>query len=65
MSEGNKFVIRRSFEELWNKGNLSVADELFPPTTLTMTLRHPMLGGAPKVRRRERPSIALPSRTFN
>ncbi len=29
MSEGNKFVIRRSFEELWNKGNLSLADELF------------------------------------
>jgi hypothetical protein len=28
MSEGNKFVIRRSFEELWNKGNLSLADEL-------------------------------------
>jgi hypothetical protein len=31
MSQGNKFVIRRSFEELWNKGNLSVADELFTP----------------------------------
>jgi len=29
MSEGNKFVIRRSFEELWNKSNLSLADELF------------------------------------
>ena len=31
MSEGHKFVIRRSFEELWNKGNLSLADELFAP----------------------------------
>src|SRR5882762_6053655 len=31
MSEGNKFVIRRSFEELWNKGNLSLADQLFSP----------------------------------
>ena len=31
MSEGNKFVIRRSFEELWNKGNLSLADDLFTP----------------------------------
>ncbi len=31
MSEGNKFVIRRSFEELWNKGNLSLVDELFTP----------------------------------
>jgi len=35
-----------------------------PPTTPTMTLRHPILGGAPKVRRRERLSTALPSRTF-
>jgi steroid delta-isomerase-like uncharacterized protein len=31
MSEGNKFIIRRSFEELWNKGNLSLADDLFTP----------------------------------
>lgn len=31
MSEGNKFVIRRSFEELWNEGNLSLADEFFAP----------------------------------
>jgi steroid delta-isomerase-like uncharacterized protein len=31
MSEGNKFVISRSFEELWNNGNLSVADEFFAP----------------------------------
>jgi steroid delta-isomerase-like uncharacterized protein len=31
MSEGNKNVVRRLFEELWNKGNLSVADELFSP----------------------------------
>jgi steroid delta-isomerase-like uncharacterized protein len=29
MSETNKNVVRRLFEELWNKGNLSVADELF------------------------------------
>ncbi len=31
MSEGNKNVVRRLFEELWNKGNLPVADELFSP----------------------------------
>ncbi len=31
MSEANKNVVRRLFEELWNKGNLSVADELFTP----------------------------------
>jgi steroid delta-isomerase-like uncharacterized protein len=29
MSEQNKAVVRRLFEELWNKGNLSVADQLF------------------------------------
>jgi ketosteroid isomerase-like protein len=32
MSEGNKNVVRRLFEELWNKGHLAVADELFAPT---------------------------------
>ncbi|HEY4816501.1 MAG TPA: ester cyclase [Candidatus Acidoferrum sp.] len=31
MSEQNKAVIRRLFEEVWNQGNLSVADELFAP----------------------------------
>jgi steroid delta-isomerase-like uncharacterized protein len=32
MSEGNKNAVRRLVEEVWNKGNLSVADELFAPT---------------------------------
>ncbi len=31
MSKENKTIVRRLFEELWNKGNLSVADELFTP----------------------------------
>src|ERR1700704_6448566 len=31
MSEQNKAIVRRLFEELWNKGNLSVADQLFTP----------------------------------
>ena len=31
MSEPNKAVVRRLFEELWNKSNLSVAEELFAP----------------------------------
>ena len=29
MSDANKNVVRRLFEEVWNKGNLLVADELF------------------------------------
>jgi ketosteroid isomerase-like protein len=32
MSEKNKTVVRRTFEDLWNKGNLSLADEFFAPT---------------------------------
>jgi steroid delta-isomerase-like uncharacterized protein len=31
MSENNKTIARRLIEEVWNKGNLSVADELFAP----------------------------------
>ncbi len=31
MSEVNKTIVRRLFEEVWNKGDLSVADELFTP----------------------------------
>jgi steroid delta-isomerase-like uncharacterized protein len=31
MSEHNKAIVRRLVEELWNKGNLSVAAELFAP----------------------------------
>jgi steroid delta-isomerase-like uncharacterized protein len=31
MSEGNKSLVRRLFEEVWNKGNTQIADELFTP----------------------------------
>jgi steroid delta-isomerase-like uncharacterized protein len=31
MSEQNKAIVRRLFAELWNQGNLSVADEIFAP----------------------------------
>jgi steroid delta-isomerase-like uncharacterized protein len=31
MSEQNKAALRRLFEEFWNKGNLSVADEVLAP----------------------------------
>jgi hypothetical protein len=29
MSEQNKAVLRRHFEELWSQGNVALADELF------------------------------------
>ncbi len=48
MSEGNKFVIRRSFEELWNKGNLSVADELFTPNYSHQDPSTPDVGRGPE-----------------
>jgi steroid delta-isomerase-like uncharacterized protein len=31
MSEHNKAIVRRLFTELWNNGNLLVADEIFAP----------------------------------
>jgi len=31
MSEDNKAIVRRSFEELFNQGDLDVADEVFAP----------------------------------
>src|SRR5882672_9090512 len=37
----------------------------FPPTTLTMILRRPILGGARRAKGRERPSTAPLSPTFN
>jgi steroid delta-isomerase-like uncharacterized protein len=48
MSEGNKFVIRRSFEELWNKGNLSLADELFAPNYAHHDSSTPDFGQGPE-----------------
>jgi len=48
MSEENKTVIRRSFEELWNKGNLSVADELFAPNYTHHDPATPDVGRGPE-----------------
>jgi len=52
MSEGNKFVIRRSFEELWNKGNLSLADELFTPNYEHHDPSSPDFGRGPESERK-------------
>jgi steroid delta-isomerase-like uncharacterized protein len=48
MSEQNKTVVRRLFDELWNKGNLQVADEIFAPTYLHHDDSTPDLGKGPE-----------------
>jgi steroid delta-isomerase-like uncharacterized protein len=48
MSEGNKNVVRRLFEEVWNKGNLPVTDELFAPNYTHHDSSTPDLGRGPE-----------------
>jgi steroid delta-isomerase-like uncharacterized protein len=48
MSEGNKVIVRRLFEEVWNKGNLQVTDELFAPTYTHHDSSTPDVGRGPE-----------------
>jgi steroid delta-isomerase-like uncharacterized protein len=48
MSEGNKVVVRRLFEEVWNQGHLPVADKLFAPTYAHHDPSTPDLGKGPE-----------------
>jgi steroid delta-isomerase-like uncharacterized protein len=48
MSEGNKNVVRRLFEEVWNKGNLQVTDELFTPNYHHHDASTPDVGRGPE-----------------
>ena len=52
MSENNKAVVRRLFEELWNKGNLSVADQLFTPNYTHHDSSSPDFGHGPESERK-------------
>ena len=56
MSEQNKTVVRRLFEELWNKGNLPVADELIAPTYTHHDAATPDVGRGPD---REKKRVTL------
>jgi steroid delta-isomerase-like uncharacterized protein len=47
MSEQNKTNVRRLFEEVWNKGNVSVADELFATTYTHHDSSTPDVGRGP------------------
>ena len=40
-TETNKAVVRRFFEEVWNKGNLAVADEVLAPNVVLHIPGHP------------------------
>jgi len=48
MSEQNKTNVRRLFDELWNKGNLPVADELIAPSYVHHDASTPDLGKGPE-----------------
>src|SRR6202049_5291447 len=48
MSESNKNVVRRLFEEVWNKGNLQVTDALIAPTYPQHDASTPDVGRGPK-----------------
>src|SRR5258708_21063967 len=48
MPEENKKVVRRLFEDLWNKGNLPVADELFSPNYAHHDPSTPDVGRGPE-----------------
>jgi steroid delta-isomerase-like uncharacterized protein len=52
MSEQNKAIVRRLFEELWNKGNLSVADQLFSPNYAHHDPSTPDVGRGPESERK-------------
>jgi steroid delta-isomerase-like uncharacterized protein len=48
MSEGNKNLFRRLFEEVWNKGNLQVTDDLFTPNYAHHDSSTPDVGRGPE-----------------
>jgi steroid delta-isomerase-like uncharacterized protein len=52
MSEHNKAIVRRLFAELWNNGNLSVADEVFAPTYTHHDASTPDFGKGPDSEKR-------------
>jgi steroid delta-isomerase-like uncharacterized protein len=48
MSDSNKAVVRRLMEEVWNKGNLQVADELISPNYSHHDSSTPDVGRGPE-----------------
>jgi len=52
MSENNKAIVRRLFAELWNNGNLSLADQLFTPNYTHHDSSSPDFGYGPESERK-------------
>jgi hypothetical protein len=52
MSDSNKSNIRRLFEEVWNKGNVAVVDELVASTYAHYDPSSPDLGLGPEGEKR-------------
>jgi steroid delta-isomerase-like uncharacterized protein len=52
MSDHNKAVVRRLFEEFWNKGNQSLADQFFAPTYTHHDSATPDFGKGPESERK-------------
>jgi steroid delta-isomerase-like uncharacterized protein len=48
MSDTNKNVVRRLFDEVWNKGQQQIADELFAPTYTHHDSSTPEVGRGPE-----------------
>jgi steroid delta-isomerase-like uncharacterized protein len=52
MSENNKTIVRRLIEEFWNKGNQSLADQLFAPIYTHHDASTPDFGKGPEGERK-------------
>ncbi len=52
MSENHKAVVRRLFDEVWNKGDLSVTEQCFAPTYTHHDPSTPDLGQGPEGEKR-------------
>jgi steroid delta-isomerase-like uncharacterized protein len=57
--EANKALVRRFYEEVWDRGNLDVADEVFAPEYV----RHDFRGGEPEPAAAGQKNIAAAFRT--
>jgi ketosteroid isomerase-like protein len=52
MSESNKAIVRRLFEEVWNKGHVQVTDELIAPTYMRHDSSSPDFGRGPEAEKK-------------